>query len=197
MTNTIDYYNNNAQAFYNRTIHADLSAIYDDYLPLLPIGSCILDAGCGSGRDSKFFISKGFKVLAFDASTEMVKLATNEIGQNVYKMRFQEMAFCNLFDGVWANASLLHIPFEETRSVFKLIHRSLKSGGIFYGSYKYGQDRMPTEEREFYNMNELTILPHLEDLFEIIKIWRTEDTRSQVSPSPNKGWLNFLAKKKG
>jgi len=196
MTATIDYYNKNAQGFYNRTIHADMSAICDEFLSLIPQGSRILDAGCGSGRDSKYFIGRGFNVHAIDASVEMVKLAAMEIGQDVHNMRFLEMGFCNEFEGVWANASLLHVPFEETSAVYKLIHQSLKPDGIFYGSYKYGQGPMPTEDREFYNMDELTVIPYLSDLFEIIKVWKTEDTRSQVSPSPNRAWLNFLAKKK-
>jgi SAM-dependent methyltransferase len=192
---TIDYYNANAQAFYQRTIEAVLSESWDIFLQHLPPKAHILDAGCGSGRDAKYFLKKGYKVTAFDASQEMVNLAAQETGLPVFHLCFADLAFQNEFDGVWAQASLLHIPYQQTRAIYQKIHQALKPQGIFFASYKYGDTYMPTAGRDFWNMNEVTVLPYLKGLFEVIKIWKAPDTRSKVSPSKDQAWLNFIVKK--
>jgi SAM-dependent methyltransferase len=195
MKKNIDYYNNNALSFYNRTIAVDLSANYNKFMEQLPMNAHILDAGCGVGRDAKYFQSQGYKVIAFDASQEMVTLATKETALDILNLKFQDINFTNKFDGVWASASLLHIPYNETRLVYQKIHQALKNDGIFYASYKYGQDYMPTEERDFWNMDEPTLLPYLKGLFKVIDLWAEKDSRSKVSPSPEQMWLNFLVRK--
>lgn len=194
---TIEYYNNNAQSFYDRTINADISLSYTKFLKHLPEKAKILDAGCGVGRDSKYFLSKGYKVTAFDASKQMVALATKEAGIEVMHTSFQNINFNKVFDGIWAQASLLHIPYIETRNVYKKIHQSLKPNGIFFASYKYGLDFMTNEERDFYNMNEDIIKLYLINLFELVEIWLEKDNRSKISPSKDGMWLNFIAKKIG
>ena len=193
---TISYYNKNAQSFYDRTIGTDMSHIQTKFLSFLPSKAHILDAGCGVGRDSKYFLHQSYEITAFDASSEMVKYATKELDKQVLHLRFQDLNFEKKFDGVWANASLLHVPYQETRDICTRIYNALKPWGIFYASYKYGDGHMSVEGREFYNMTEVTILPYLKDLFEIIKISQTADTRSQVVPSPNKSWLNFIVRKR-
>lgn len=195
--NTIAYYNANAKTFYDRTINADLSHFHAKFLNLLPQKAHILDAGCGSGRDTKYFQSQGHNVTAFDASEEMIRLSTKETNQQILHLHFQDLNFQKEFDGVWANASLLHVPYEETKDVYSRIYDTLKSEGIFYASYKYGKGQMSVEGRDFYNMTETTVLPYLEDLFEIIEICQMADVRSQVAPSPDKAWLSFIAKKRG
>ncbi|WP_371920417.1 tellurite resistance-like protein [Rickettsia sp. TH2014] len=106
------------------------------------------------------------------------------------------MNFKELFDGVWAQATLLHVPYNETINVYKKIHAALKTEGLFYTSYKYGSDIMQVNDRDFYNMNEDTIMPYFDGLFDIIKIWTEEDSRSKVAPSKDGLWLNFIVKKK-
>ncbi len=191
---TITYYNTNAQNFYDRTINTDMSHCYKKFLDLLPKKSHILDAGCGSGRDSKYFLHQGHDVTAFDGSTEMVKYATKEIEKQVLHLRFQDLEFKEMFDGVWACASLLHVPYQETKDVYVRIYNALKPGGIFYASYKHGNSYMNSDSRDFYNMDETTILPHFKGLFNVIEIWQTA-ARNCVAPSPSNTWLNFLVRK--
>ncbi len=157
----------------------------------------MLDAGCGGGRDAKYFIDQGYEVTAFDASAEMVKIASTYIGKPALQLRLQEMAFDAEFDGVWASRSLLHVSYEETPEVLKKIHASLKEDGIFYVSYKYGDQKMVVDDRTFYNMDEITIKPYLEDLFDILEIWETADTTIQVTPDASQSWLAVVCRKKG
>lgn len=192
---TIDYYNNNSPAFYDRTIKADITDSYEKFLKYLPEKAKILDAGCGVGRDTKYFLSKGYDVSAFDASEKMIELACKETGVKVMHSTFQELNFENMFDGVWAQASLLHIPYDMTREIYQKIHRSLKPNGIFYASYKYGDSYMETPERDFYNMNENKVMPYFDGLFDIIELWQKKDNRSRVAPSPEGMWLNFIVRK--
>ncbi len=195
MNKTIDYYNTKAKEFYDRTINADVKSSCRVFLENLPPQAHILDAGCGVGRDSKYFLKEGYKVTAFDASMEMAKLASTETGLTVKNLYFHEMDFDQKFDGVWAQASLLHVPYNETRMIYQKIHRALKPGGVFYASYKYGGDYMPTSDRNFWNMNEQNILPYLDKLFTVINIWKECDKRNKVACSPNQVWLNFIVKK--
>ncbi|MBM3632000.1 MAG: class I SAM-dependent methyltransferase [Alphaproteobacteria bacterium] len=132
---TIDYYDHNAQAFYERTIKVDVTDGYEKVLRCLPEKAHILDAGCGVGRDTKYFLSKGHSVSAFDASEKMVELAIKETGANITHSTFQELNFENMFDGVWAQASLLDIPYNTTQEIDQNIHRALVPNGIFYASY--------------------------------------------------------------
>lgn len=88
---TVEYYNENAQNFFETTVNADMSLQLNDFIKLLPAEGCVLDAGCGSGRDSLVLIKSGFKVDAFDASEEMCKRASNLLGQRVRFCRFEEL----------------------------------------------------------------------------------------------------------
>lgn len=194
---SIGYYNKNARDFYDRTLHADVGELYQKFLQHLPEKGRILDAGCGSGRDSKFFLSKGYEVVSFDGSQEMVKMASDLLQKSVLQMLFQEVRFSGEFDAVWANASLLHVPYEELRSILQKFHRSLRPSGIFYASFKYGNSMRQVEDRFFFDMDEKTVEPYLKGLFQPIEIWKGEDTRSKVAPSPQKSWLHLIGRRLG
>lgn len=191
---SIDYYNKNSQEFYDRTINADQHDTYQKFLKYLPKSGRILDAGCGVGRDSKFFLSQGYDVVSFDGSMEMVKMASDLLGKNVLHMLFEEIDFFNEFDAIWAKASLLHVPYENLRGVIQSFHKSLLPSGILYASFKYGTSRRQTEDRVFFDMDEATIEPYLEGLFHPLEIWKSADTR-QKDASLDKSWLNVIAKR--
>lgn len=193
--NSIDYYNNNSTAFYDRTIHADLHDIYKKFLKYLPKKGRILEAGCGVGRDSKFFLSQGYDVTPFDGSIEMVKLATNVTGLNVLHMNFHEMSFSSEFDAIWAQASLLHVPYENLREIFQRFHDALLPSGILYASFKYGSYMRQVDDRFFFDMNEITVAPYLKGFFHPLEIWKSPDSISKIAASPDKSWLNFIAKR--
>jgi SAM-dependent methyltransferase len=194
---SLDYYTKYADEFYHRTIHRDMSDCYRRFLSFIPSKGKILDAGCGVGRDAKYFRDAGYSVVAFDGCEAMVQMSTQVLGQPTLRLLFQEMDFKEEFDGVWSCAALLHVPYEDTLDVFKKIHGSLKPRGIFYACYKQGQEKMTIGERDFYNMDPTTILPYFQGLFEVIHMWDSPDSTSQVAPSPSKSWFNFLVRKWG
>lgn len=192
---SISYYDKNSKDFHDRTINADMQELYQKILKHLPKQARILDAGCGVGRDSKFLLSKGYDVVSFDGSLEMVEMASNHLGKNVLHMLFQDINFSNEFDAIWANASLLHTPYKNLRGVLRGFHKALLPSGILFASFKYGTSMRQVEDRSFFDMDEASIEPYLRGLFQPLEIWKSADTRSKVAPSPDKSWLNFIARR--
>ena len=98
---TLDYYNANAQAFAASTVSVDFSATQRRFAQLLPPGVCILDFGCGSGRDSKFFLQQGFDVTATDGSAELCEIARKLTGLPVRHELFQDLTECPSCSAFW------------------------------------------------------------------------------------------------
>ncbi len=192
--NNIEYYDQNASYFFEETVDADMSYWRSKFIALLPCGGRVLDAGCGSGRDSKAFIQEGFSVIAFDASRKMCKLASEYLSQEVWQMKFEEMSFCDEFDGVWACASLLHVPPQEMDSVLTRISKALQLNGVLYASFKYGDGLSERSGRIFTNYTVDTV----EDLFlsKGFSILECEESQDVRIGRQGEKWVNVLARKK-
>lgn len=192
MDSNIEYYNINAASFVAGTQNVDMSLWRDKFESYLADGGRILDAGCGSGRDSKAFKQHGFSVVAFDASKEMCKATSELIDQEVLQMKFQEIDFEEEFDGIWACASLLHVTYEELSSVMAKLRKALKSKGIIYVSFKYGTTKMIKGERTFSNFTEATAEKMLNETgFEVIECGITCDVRKGRE---DEKWINAIAR---
>lgn len=191
---SIDFYNKNSKEFFENTVSADMTEAYNEFLRYIEPNGKILDAGCGSGRDSLFFLRKGFSVVSIDASEEMVRLSSELTGQKTIKMMFQDMNFSDEFNGIWACASLLHVSKSEINHVIKIIVNSLKINGIFYASFKYGEGEIVRNGRLFNSYNEETLksLIEMQRDLKIIKIWKTQDVRPDRE---NEYWVNVLCRK--
>jgi SAM-dependent methyltransferase len=127
LSSTIAYYDRNADRFFKETAKLDMSALYVPFLARICRGGRILDAGCGSGRDSLYFLQRGYEVEAFDASIEMCKIASQRIGQVVLHKNLEEVDDVSAFDGIWACASPLHIPRSCIDGVLQRFGRALKT----------------------------------------------------------------------
>lgn len=114
---TLDYYNKNADNFVANTISVDYKRTQDKFLDKIQ-GKRILDFGCGSGRDTKYFLEKGYEVEAIDGSEELCKAASKYTGRQVRQMLFQKLVEQNRYDGLWACSSILHLSKDELRIVF-------------------------------------------------------------------------------
>lgn len=175
----MDYYAINAKAFVESTLLVDMRPLYKRFLPLLPVRASILDAGCGSGRDTKYFIERGYQVTAFDASAEIAALAEKEIGRTVQVQRLQDIRYKYQFDGIWACASLLHVPAKELSDVFRRLACALRPNGVIYCSFKYGQGEYDKQGRRFTDMDEVGLQALVEGIGElsIKELWVTADCR--------------------
>lgn len=190
---SVQYYQDNAQQFFKDTVNVDMSELYAPFVFRLKQGALILDAGCGSGRDSKAFIDMGYQVEAFDASSEMVKLATELTGLNVAQMRFDDINAIEKYDAIWSCASLLHVQYNGLIPVMNKLANSLKSGGIWYLSFKYGENEREKGGRVFTDLNEQKLMKVLESVpsIELSEFWITSDKR----PDRDEKWLNCLLTK--
>ena len=139
MNKTIDYYNQNADAFVSGTIDVKFTDVQDKFLSYLPFGAYILDFGCGSGRDTKYFLSKGLQVDATDGSEKLCKIAEKVAGIPVKRMLFSELGEVEKYDGIWACSSILHLPKDELKGVMVKMIRATKNSGYIYTSFKYGE----------------------------------------------------------
>lgn len=192
-TKTLNYYNQHAQTFSDSTLNVDMSALYAEFLPLIPNHGHILDAGCGSARDAMYFKQQGFTVSAFDASENIAKLASNYLQQTVEFKTFQQLNYTNMYDGIWCCASLLHVPKVELPQVFLKLQNALKPNGVLYVSFKYGTQERVHNGREFTDLNEAglnALITHHTEL-KILKQWQTVDQRPERE---SEVWLNALIK---
>ena len=191
---TLNHYNQQAEKYYKQTVNVDLTALYPQFLKYLESKAHILDAGCGSGRDSLYFLEQGYQVTAVDAAKKLAQLAEDLIEQEVLKMRLEELNFNSEFDGIWACASLLHLSNEEIKKVLKNFTQALVAEGIIYISLKYGQQEEFRNGRFFNYHNEeswLNLMEGIEDLT-IVELWQTGDLKED---GRDEKWLNVLLQK--
>lgn len=194
MQQTIDFYNKVAVQYVSETIDLDVSSNRNSFLKFIPEAGHILDLGCGSGRDSRFFIDQGYEVTAVDASPEIVRLASALLGRAVEILSFQELDYSNTFDGIWACASLLHCPKAEMDAVMHRISKALKPGGVIYMSFKYGEGERIDEWGRFFNdyteAGMSTMLAAHSDLQLVEMFTESKPLRGGVQ-----AWLNVIARK--
>lgn len=187
---TINYYQHNADSFFTSTVAVDMSSLYAPFVEALTPPELILDAGCGSGRDAKAFAEMGYRVEAFDASSEMVARAARYSGLPVRQRSFADISETARYDGIWCCASLLHVPGDELPGVMQRLATALKPGGVWYVSFKYGTGEREKEGRRFTDLDEagLTALAAALADIDITRIWQTLDKR----PDRSETWLNAL-----
>jgi superfamily II DNA or RNA helicase/HKD family nuclease/SOS-response transcriptional repressor LexA len=191
MDETTQYYNRFAVEFFDSTVNVDMAPIYQRFLASLEPHSHILDAGCGSGRDAKAFADLGFRVTAFDASSELARLAGEYCGFEVSVRRFEDLDEVEHYDAIWCCASLLHVPAIAMPQVFAALWRALRPGGTLYASFKNGSGERELGGRRFTDADEARLrywfaaLPGVERL----DVWLSEDQR----PDQNQRWTNALA----
>lgn len=190
-----NYYDENSSEFIRNTVDCNMDSVYSPFLKYLIKDDYILDAGCGSGRDTLYFLNQGYRVLAFDISEKMVEAATKLTGIQVDKISFLDIDYNNMFDAVWACASLLHLNREELVVAFNKLYDSLKKNGIMYCSFKLRSSDYISGERQFTCFTEESFKNLIDeiDLFDIIEIYSTHDSRESRC---NELWLNCILKKK-
>ena len=185
----VNYYDDNAQSFYDSTVDVDMAGLYSKFLPVVGDTGRILDLGCGSGRDAKHFIDLGYEVDAIDASKEMVRLASIKSGLEVRHMTFEQFMPDFQYDGIWACASLLHVEPNDLKKLFVRISKWLNTSGVLYVSFKYGDGIRVKDGRTFTDMDDRLLKGFLRGTDLVLnEFWLTQDQR----PRRNEQWLNAL-----
>lgn len=195
LNKTINYYDTNAKEFVEGTLNVDFKVTQDKFINKLPAKGYILDFGCGSGRDTKYFLAKDFNVEAIDGSIELCKIASEYTNIKVCHMYFNELSIVNKYDGIWACSSILHLSLDDLVDVFKRMSKALKDEGIIYTSFKYGDFSGERNGRYFTDMTEdsfAKLIANVENL-KVEEQWITADVRPQRG---NEKWLNLILRKK-
>lgn len=190
------FYDREAVDYCRDTLGNDLGDLYPSLLNTVPAGGLLLDAGCGSGRDTLAFIRKAFRVEAFDASRPMARLATELTGVQVDVATFETWRGPpERYDGIWAFASLLHVARADLPTSVGRLTDSLRPGGHLFASFKWGQeDRVDARGRHY---TDLTV-PAARSLFDAVpgmrsvKVWRE---RGPTALDRDASWVYVLARR--
>lgn len=194
MNDTLNYYHNNSDSFIKSTVNVDFKKVQDHFLGLLPKNPYILDFGCGSGRDTKYFLEQGCIVAATDGSAAICREASIYTGIEIKQELFQELDEYELYDGIWACASILHLKKTELLDVIVKMVCALKSNGIIYTSFKYGEFEGLRNGRYFTDFTAETFKGYIADIsnISIEECWISQDARPERGEEK---WLNLIIRK--
>ncbi len=140
---TLEHYKQRAEDFRAGTRDHDVS---QNIAALLRhIGAAppltILDFGCGPGRDLRTLFSLGHVAIGLDGAARFAEMARADSGCEVWQQDFLQLDLPDaFFDGVFANASLFHVPSRELARVLKQLHATLKPGGVLFSSNPRGSN---------------------------------------------------------
>lgn len=199
-SSTIQYYNSNADTYANNTSYLDMSDFYKQFEKYIPRGARILDAGCGAGRDVRYFIEQGNIVIAFDASRELVRKCREYPHAYCIRLSFADVQFKEEFDGVWACASLLHLTKPQAKEAVTRLATALKPGGVMFVALKKGKKGETTQDDQgrffqYYDDDSVKDLYMEDSRLELVKdMWTTPP--SSLEGNNGREWLNLLLRRK-
>lgn len=121
------------------------------FVEMLPRQAEVLELGCGGGYDTAAMLAAGLRVTPTDGVAEMAIEAQKRLGIGVKVLRFGDIAFSAAFDGVFANACLLHEPRASLPAILSSIRRALRPQGLFYASFKAGEGEGVDGLGRYYN----------------------------------------------
>lgn len=191
---SVEFYEANAETFFDRTVEADMDAPRAAFAALLPPGARVLDAGCGSGRDALALSRLGFQVTATEASPKLAELARTHTGLPIQVMTFDQMAWREAFEGVWACASLLHVPRADLPDAVGRLRDALVPDGVLWMSFKFGVEEREAAGRHFTDLDEAgaTALLKATGGLELISMAQTGDVRNDHG---GEWWLTVVCRR--
>lgn len=191
----VSSYNRDYKQYYRDTANIDLSAIYKVFRSYIAKGGTILDAGCGVGRDTRYFIQHGYKVVSFDASEKMAQLCSQYPFAYCLHQSFANLESIEEFDAVWACASVLHLSQDELKDALLRFVNALKPKGFLYFSLKAGSQSLVGTNKKYYLYQKEWVdsFVQKELMLEKIEIWQSVGKKI----SNPEIWDNYLYKKLG
>ncbi len=173
-----------------------------DFAKLFSKGEHVLDLGCGGGRDAKFFTQRGLKVLGIDNSSVLIRLAKKEapkakfICSDMLKVILPK----NSFNGIWAEASLLHLKRKDISKVLRRLYIILNKDGIIYVSLKKGKGEADIEDKLSGGYKRFYTYFSKKEASEFLKKAGFKIISSEIKTDQNGRkevlWIVLLAKKK-
>ena len=154
MNTTIEYFDQNAERCFADAFTITERTNQDHFLSYVKPGGSILDFGCGSGRDTAYFRERGYRVTPTDGSREMCRLASEYLGMPVRVLEFGELEDVDRYDGIFASASIMHVEYERLLDILPKLARALRTEGVLYVSFKYGETDGYLGKRYYTNMTE-------------------------------------------
>ncbi|MDZ4867729.1 MAG: class I SAM-dependent methyltransferase [Alphaproteobacteria bacterium] len=192
---TLAFYATEAAAYAAHSEKTGATKALATFLTALPKGAAVLDLGCGTGRDTRALIEAGMTVTAVDGAPEMAREAEKRLGIAVRVQLFENLDDMEVFDGIWANASLLHVPRAGLPAVFARVYRALKPGALLYASFKSGGKDGRDKLDRYYNYldaDEVTALLRGAGAWSSIDIKQGRGTGYDGTET---GWVQVFARK--
>lgn len=182
----MNYYDAHFQDYIQSTLDLDMSELYREFK--LPPSARVLDIGCGTGRDLKFFKNQGHQCLGLEPSPKLSVFASEYADCVVLEFGINDFKTQEKFDGIWACASLLHLTNDELKEAFSHIKNLMNDNAVFYCSFKLGDFKGERDGR-YYNDQTLESVSRLIP-FELVisKSWTTIDVRVDRCQQ----WLNLI-----
>jgi len=140
---TLGHYQTRAEAFWEGTRHHDVEQNIEAMLRHIQAAPPlkILDFGCGPGRDLRAFVQRGHRVIGLEGAQALADMARAHSACEVWQQDFLQLDLPEAsFDGVFANASLFHVPRQELPRVLRQLHATLKPGGVLFSSNPRGNN---------------------------------------------------------
>lgn len=190
---TIAYFDEHAEKQFREAFENTDMTMQDKFLSYVKDNGHILDLGCGAGRDSAYFMKRGYTVTAADGSQKMCRHAESRLGIPVKTMEFTKLDDEDLYDGIFANASIMHLPYEQLKQLMPALLKALKNGGVLYASFKYGDFEGISHNRYFTYLNEQKITELLEgNDYEMLETGRSGQEKEALYGF---SWIYFILRK--
>ena len=191
---TLRFYEENAESYAAQTRAIELAHLYQPFFKYIPRGGRILDVGCGAGRDLKRFIEEGYEAVGIDPSETLAAKANEYSGCKVLVSSVQNINFSQEFDGVWACASLIHLPRHELPAALGKISLALRSHGVLLVSMQIGSGEMVMHDgRIVVRYTSVEVSNAIKQAgFELIEMWNTPDS---LPSRHSLLWVNAIARK--
>lgn len=187
---TLAHYDRNAEAFWSGTQNHDVSQNIEALLRYIETTEpyVILDFGCGPGRDLKTFTTLGHRAIGLDGSARLVQMARAYSGCEVWHQDFLAIDLpVGHFDGVFANASLFHVPTQELPRVLGSLHQTLKPGGVLFSSNPRGHNEEAWNGQRYGAYHDLESWRHLVTAAGFVEL--THYFRPEGLPREQQPWL--------
>tara|TARA_Y100000815_G_scaffold35251_1_gene29280 strand:+ start:4607 stop:5233 length:627 start_codon:yes stop_codon:yes gene_type:complete len=189
------WYDENPQSYSDKADALDVSRARDSFVSKLRPGARVLDYGCGSGRDLCHFLQLGFDAHGVDGSAPLVEICRGKIGDNnrVSQMLFQDFSSeLGRWDGIWAMASLLHLPQKDLGDHLSLLASTLRPDGTLFACLKSGHEEFVDERgRPMSSVDELTVKALLKDSLPATFSLSITSEESTDTLGHSTGWTNI------